>query len=411
MSNRRTFFQVAATVGVGGLIRWQLDPTTGLLFKASQALASVLSGQTALPGSSVAQFVERLPTFGRRRVDDSRIDVTMLEFQQKVLPDRMYAGLSEPFNRGTFLWGYSVGDGDDKRPSWPGRTVVARKGRTTRIRYENSLPLNPFLRKYLTVDQTLHFADPLNQHGSFAPYRGPIPTIVHLHGAEVLSASDGAPEAWFTSNGLHGKGYSTVDETDANAAIFEYPNNQQATTLWFHDHSLGMTRTNILSGMTAFYLLRDEFDTGEADNPLRLPAEENEVELVIQDRQFDTNGQLLFPDSTANPSLIDGPPGNPGVHPFWIPEFFGDTVAVNGRTWPVLNVEPRRYRFRFLNASNARFYRMGAGRLHQRCRRPIHVADRDRRRLPRPARAAAGFVRTTRAERPAPVNATLPRHQ
>ncbi|HLZ29160.1 MAG TPA: multicopper oxidase domain-containing protein [Chloroflexota bacterium] len=359
MANRRTFIQVAATVGVGGLIRWQLDPTTGLLFKASQAVASVLTGQTPLPGNSIAQFVTQLPILGRRRVDDASFDVNMLEFQQKVLPDAFYNGLRDPFSRGTFLWGYSVGDDADARPSWPGRTVVARQGRPTTVKYENSLPASPFLRKYLTIDQTLHWADPLNQHGSFDPYGGPIPTVVHLHGAEVLSGSDGAPEAWFTSNGLHGKGYGSVSPTESNAAVFQYPNTQPATTLWFHDHSLGITRINILSGMAAFYLLRDEFDTGAADNPLRLPAGDQEIELMLQDRQFDTNGQLLFPDSTANPSLIDGPPGNPGVHPFWIPEFFGDTVAVNGRTWPVLNVEPRRYRFRFLNASNARFYRLG----------------------------------------------------
>src|ERR1700682_2824417 len=104
-TTRRTFFGVAATVGAGGLIRWQLDPTTGLLFKASQALASVLTGQTPLPGSSVAQFVTPLPTFGRRRVTAPPIGVTMLEFQQKVLPDRIYTGLPEPFRDGTFLWG------------------------------------------------------------------------------------------------------------------------------------------------------------------------------------------------------------------------------------------------------------------------------------------------------------------
>ena len=80
---------------------------------------------------------------------------------------------------------------------------------------------------------------------------------------------------------------------------------------------------------------------------------------MIQDRQFDTNGQLLFPDSANNPSLVDGPPSNPQIHPFWIPEFFGDTMLVNGRTWPFLKVEPRRYRFRVVNGSNARFVRMG----------------------------------------------------
>jgi FtsP/CotA-like multicopper oxidase with cupredoxin domain len=138
-----------------------------------------------------------------------------------------------------------------------------------------------------------------------------------------------------------------------------HPNKQQATTLWFHDHSLGITRINVFSGLAAFYFIRDQFDTGQINNALRLPAGPQEIELMIQDRQFDTNGQLLFPDSTTNPSLIDGAPSNPRIHPYWIPEFFGDTMVVNGRTWPFLRVEPRRYRFRIVNASNSRFVRMG----------------------------------------------------
>jgi spore coat protein A len=357
VSTRRTFLQLGAAVGAGALIRWQLDPTSGLLFNAVRAFASVQTPQTPLPGSTVRQFVQALPTFVGRRVDEASIEVGMFEFQQKALPDRLYAGLPAPFNAGTYVWGYQVGE--DTSPSWPGTTVEAQRGRATTIKYVNSLPLNPVLRKYLTIDQTIHWADPLNQMGSFSPYTGPIPTVVHLHGAEDSSSFDGAPEAWFTPDGRHGKGYSTLVATDPNAAVYQYHNDQQATTLWFHDHSLGMTRINVFSGLAAFYFIRDQFDTGRRDNSLRLPAGNQEIELMIQDRQFDTNGQLLFPDSAANPSLVDGPPGNPGVHPFWIPEFFGDVVVVNGRSWPYLDVEPRRYRFRIVNASNSRFFRMG----------------------------------------------------
>lgn len=356
MSTRRTFLKLGAAAGAGALIRWQLDPTSGLLFKTARAFASVQTPQTALDGSTVRQFVEALPTFVGRRVDDASIEVGMFEFQQNVLPSRLYRGLHEPFSAGTYVWGYQVGD---SAPSWPGATVEAQRGRATTVKYVNSIPLNPVLRKYLTIDQTIHWADPLHQMGSFGPFTGPIPTVVHLHGAEDPSAFDGAPEAWFTPDGRHGKGYSTLVATDPNAAVYQYPNNQQATTLWFHDHSLGTTRINVFSGLAAFYFIRDQFDTGEEDNPLRLPADSHELELMIQDRQFDTNGQLLFPDSAQNPSLIDGQPGNPGVHPFWIPEFFGDVIVVNGLSWPYLDVEPRRYRFRIVNASNARFLRMG----------------------------------------------------
>ncbi|MBV9173514.1 MAG: multicopper oxidase domain-containing protein [Chloroflexi bacterium] len=260
-------------------------------------------------------------------------------------PGHRYAGPDHPKRRAAFLF--------------PGRTVEAIKGAATTVHYANNLPNDPVLRKYLTTDQTLHWADPLRQGHLTTPYTGPIPTVVHQHGAEDQSTSDGAPEAWFTNNGLHGPGYFSLTPTAANAAVYQYPNRQEATTLWFHDHALGITRINVYSGLTAMYLIRDQFDTGQANNPLRLPAGNQEIELVIQDRGFDTNGQLLFPDSVANPSAVDGAPSNPKIHPFWIPEFFGDTMTVNGRTWPFLNVEPRRYRFRIVNASNSRFVRMG----------------------------------------------------
>ena len=348
--------KLGTAVGAGALIRWQLDPTSGFLFNTVRAFASVGTPQTALVGGSIPRFADPLPTFGGRRIGDASIDVGMFEFQQNVLPNALYAALPAPFNAGTYVWGYQVGTA---APSWPGATIEAQRGRATTVTYVNSLPLDPVLRRYLTIDQTIHWADPLNQMGSFSPFTGPIPAVVHLHGGEDSSLSDGAPEAWFTPDGRHGRGYSTLVATAPNAAVYQYPNNQQATTLWFHDHALGITRINVFSGLAAFYFIRDQYDTGRSDNPLRLPAGPQEIELMIQDRQFDTNGQLLFPDSPANPSLVDGPPGNPGLHPYWIPEFFGDVICVNGRSWPHLNVEPRRYRFRIVNASNARFFRMG----------------------------------------------------
>lgn len=354
MPSRRTFLKLGAVVGAGALI-----PTA-----AWRAFASVTLPQTPLLGANIPQFVEPLTTFVGRRVNSSSLSAVMEEFQQKVLPDSLYATMTPPFNNGTFVWGYKVGN----RPaSFPGFTVEAQRGTPTTIHYINNLamPSSSHLEPLLTIDQTIHWADPLNtgsstHMGSFQPYQGTIPTVVHLHGAEVPSTSDGAPEAWFTQDGIHGKGYSTEASTSRNSAIYRYPNTQQATTLWFHDHSLGLVRINVFAGLAAMYLLRDQFDTGQEDNCLGLPAGNQEVELIIQDRQFDTNGQLLFPDGTPadNPTGLNGTPPNPGAHPFWIPEFFGDAMLVNGRTWPFLEVEPRRYRFRVLNASNARFLQM-----------------------------------------------------
>ena len=353
--SRRDLLKIGALAGAGATVRFG-----GARLLTPSANASVQVPQTALDGSTVPQFVTPLPTFVGRRVGGSSLQATMQEFQQNVLPDEFYTTLASPFQRGTFLWGYGIcGFGHTAPASWPGTTVEARQGTATAIKYVNDLPVNPVLRSYLTYDQTIHWADPLNAGHVFTPYSGPIPTVVHLHGGEDQSTSDGAPDAWFTNNGLHGPAYFTFEQTDPNAAIYFYPNKQQSTTLWFHDHTLGITRLNVFSGLSAFYFIRDQFDTGFSSNSLRLPASAQEIELMIQDRQFDTNGQLLFPDSNNNPSLVDGPPSNPQIHPFWIPEFFGDTMCVNGRTWPFLAVEPRRYRFRVVNASNARFVRMG----------------------------------------------------
>jgi FtsP/CotA-like multicopper oxidase with cupredoxin domain len=141
------------------------------------------------------------------------------------------------------------------------------------------------------------------------------------------------------------------------SSTYNYTNAQEATTLWFHDHTLGIVRLNVYSGLEGFYFIRDGRDSGAANNPIRLPSGDREVELMLADRQFDTNGQLYFPASD-NPANLNGPPSAPDIHPFWIPEFFGDVITVNGKSWPTMSVEPRRYRFRFLNGSNARFYIM-----------------------------------------------------
>ncbi|HYS36063.1 MAG TPA: multicopper oxidase domain-containing protein, partial [Pseudonocardiaceae bacterium] len=352
--SRRDAMKIGGVAGAGAVIGLEVPS----LFQTANA--SVQAPQTALDGTTVTRFVTPLPTFVGRRVSCTSLQVTMSEFQQHVLPDSFYSSLATPFRNGTFLWGYAVGQaGSNPRPQFPGVTVEAKKGTAITAKYVNNLPANPVLRQYLTYDQTIHWADPLQAGMRMDPYTGPIPTVVHLHGAEDQSTSDGVPEGWFTSNGLHGKGYTTAAPTAPNSVVYNYPNNQQSTTLWFHDHTLGITRLNVYSGLAAFYFIRDQFDTGLANNPLRLPAGNQEIELMIQDRQFDTNGQLLFPDSADNPSLVDGPPSNLKIHPFWIPEFFGDTMLVNGRTWPFLKVEPRRYRFRIVNGSNARFVRMG----------------------------------------------------
>jgi FtsP/CotA-like multicopper oxidase with cupredoxin domain len=308
-----------------------------------------------LPSARIPKYVTSLRTFGGSRVSSTDFTTKFVEFPQLVLPASVYpAGHTD----GTWVWGYQV---DSRAPSWPGSTVEAVRHTPTTITYVNSLPADAAhskLAPLLSIDQTIHWADPLGTGRTMQAYRGPQPGVVHLHGAEVPSMFDGAPDAWVTPDGRHGHAYSSLRSVAANSIVYRYPNGQPATTLWFHDHALGITRINVFSGLSAFYLVRDEFDTGKPDNPLKLPAGQFEIELMIQDRQFDTNGQLRFADGSNADVDLNGGPSNPLAHPFWIPEFFGDAMVVNGRTWPTLAVEPRRYRFRFVNACNARFLRM-----------------------------------------------------
>jgi spore coat protein A, manganese oxidase len=176
-------------------------------------------------------------------------------------------------------------------------------------------------------------------------YIGPIPATVHLHGGEIPAAYDGNPDSWFTPNGLRGPGYRTAGYSKPGEAIYEYPNSQEAGTLWFHDHTLGITRINVYAGLAGFYFLKDPYREPEG-----YPSGPYEIEMAIQDRMFDTKSQLFFPQEQQ---VAD--------HPFWGVYFEGDVATVNGAAFPYLNVEPRRYRFHLLNGSNHRGYVLSFG--------------------------------------------------
>jgi spore coat protein A len=333
------------------------------------AYAAFIVPQTHHPGVFFEKYATPLPYFAGARVGGTNITVSYEEFRQRVLPETFYDGggpfalppALPPYDSGTLVWGYKVGGSP---PLWPGFTIEAERGTATEVTYVNNLApagghSGPELQRYLTVDQTLHWANPLQLPGppisrlEEPPYAGPQPVVSHLHGGEVPSAFDGAPDQWMTQDGRRGAGYRSLAGAAANAATYRYPNTQDATTLWFHDHALGITRLNVYAGVAAYYFLRDEFDNGEtaSANSLGLPSGEHEVEFVIQDRMFDILGNLLFPDGL--------PYFTPNAqHPFWNPEFLGDVNTVNGRSWPFMTVEPRRYRLRLLNGSNARFYNL-----------------------------------------------------
>jgi spore coat protein A, manganese oxidase len=234
----------------------------------------------------------------------------------------------------TTMWGY----GTSAQPAlWPGYTFELRAGQTVKVRYANNLTGITY-PKDVPVDQTLHWADPLNG-GNPANrfYTGPVPLVAHQHGGDTESLSDGLPDGWATpGNAIRGRLFNP---------LYTYDNDQEATQLWYHDHAVGLTRLNVYMGLAGNYFIRDA-----NEDALRLPKYPYEVPLQIQDRQFMANGQLFYASQD---------PENPfAPNPTHLPENFGDVVLVNGKAWPVLDVEPRRYRFRVVNGSDSRVYDM-----------------------------------------------------
>jgi spore coat protein A len=343
-----------------------------VLIAASLIFLSVpatFAQQVPLPANSIPQFVDPLPLLSVQGgpietivAGAGEVTINMQEFMAQVLPSTLVLPNGAPY-AGTWVWGYRTTTPPALADTSLGPVLVVARGTSTKVRYVNNLDTTAGTNVLFwptSVDQTLHWADPqglmcndaispgLPPVGNCAqPYSGPIMAVVHLHGGEVPAEIDGSPDSWFTSDGAY-KGHkyytSTVlgDAANPNEAIYRYPNKQEAAPIWFHDHTLGATRLNVYAGMAGAYIITDNTNNPPPDD---LTDPTKIIPLVIQDRMFDTNGQLYFPNIGLNPE-----------HPFWVPEFVGDTIMVNGKTWPFLQVEPGLYRFLLLNGSNARAY-------------------------------------------------------
>jgi FtsP/CotA-like multicopper oxidase with cupredoxin domain len=367
----------------------QISGAAGLVVMGPLRLSGTVGAQAPPRGLldplSVRKYVAplvvppQMPLTSRGRVD--YYEIAVRQFRQQVLPAGMPA---------TTVWGY----GSVHHPGsfhFPAFTIEARHERPVRVKWINGLVHRngSFLPHLLPVDPTLHWTNPpggpagRDSEPRFGrtpgPYRGPVPIVTHVHGSHTFDHSDGYAEAWYlpTARNIpsgfarHGSFYEFFkhesplgDRWGQGDAVFEYPNDQRATTLWFHDHTLGMTRLNVYAGPAGFYLLRrgsGDLPAGVLPGPApRLGDPERtpyyEIPLGIQDRSFTTDGSLFYPRSRRFFDKFAGPyrPHN-DVPPIWNPEFFATTMVVNGRTWPLLEVEPRRYRFRILNGCDSRF--------------------------------------------------------
>jgi bilirubin oxidase len=341
-----------------------------------------------LDPASITKFAEplvippQMPKTGTGRHIDY-YEIAVRQFQQQILPTGM------PM---TTVWSYGSANHPETF-NYPAFTIEAQVRKPVRVKWINDLvdEKGKFLPHLLPVDPTLHWANPpggeegRDTRPGFArtprPYTGPVPIVTHLHGGHSTQESDGYAEAWYLPDARDiPRGFATEGtfyeffqnefwnkfgvDWEPGTATFQYDNDQPATTMWYHDHTLGMTRLNVYAGPAGFYLLRGGRGDlpvgtlpgpapGVGDDPL---GRYYEIPLAIQDRSFNDDGTLFYPDSRA---FFDGFGGpyipNSDVPPIWNPEFFGNTIVVNGRTWPSLEVEPRRYRFRLLNGCNSRF--------------------------------------------------------
>ncbi|GAA2710473.1 MULTISPECIES: multicopper oxidase domain-containing protein [Streptomyces] len=206
--------------------------------------------------------------------------------------------------RSTTVWGY---DG-----IFPGPTFAARSGRRTVVRVRNGLA---------------------------------VPTVTHLHGGVTPPESDGYPTDLLLpvrcapGGADAGMAAAHGGRTAVGYRSYAYPLPQRAATLWYHDHRMDFSAPQVWRGLAGFFLVTDA-----EEERLPLPHGERDVPLMLCDRSFEEDGSFRYPAPHDHDAFPDG--------------VLGDVQLVNGAPWPVLDVCATRYRFRLLNASNARRYRL-----------------------------------------------------
>ena len=265
----------------------------------------------------------------------------------------------------TPVWGY--GDKNDQWYTWPGRTFEVKSVSAgglpeTEVYWENRLTGIP--QHLLPIDTSLHWCYSLHGYTKYSIANTGVPIITHLHGGHSDYQFDGNPEFFYSPPGKNKKsvvGPQWEFVPGGFTTKFRYDNDIHAGNLWYHDHALGITRMNVYAGLAGFYFVRDEFDTGAADNPLGLPAWPYEKAYAIQDRMFRDTGELFYSAYPGDPfysDFIETPlPDPPFINggPTALAEFFGDHMVVNGKIWPKEDVEPRNYRLHLLNGTDSRF--------------------------------------------------------
>lgn len=287
-------------------------------------------------------------------------------------------GLGGPL---TTVWGYR--DNAMAQARFPGPTFDVTQGTPIQVNFYNDLVdgAGALLPNPMPVDTTLDWVNPPSAGATM-----PVPVATHLHGGDTRSLSDGLPDQWETAAATAPVQYYQKSTTFQMPYL--YDNAQESGHLWYHDHALGITRTNVYMGLAGLYFLRDANEnalrTATARTGAVLPSYPYEMPLVIQDRMFNADGSLFYPDTPMA--------GTSAVAPSHLPEFFGDVVLVNTQAWPVMAVEPRKYRFRLLNGSDSRFYDLKLVTTANRAGPAITVIGNELGFLDRPAVPSANWV-------------------
>ena len=283
-------------------------PTTGFV----QPL-NVMRQAIPVPSLTPVPTVAPNPGAGESRTDPHQI-IGGIPFPPPVLYNFTQKAFSHRFSPGLppqTIWGFDDGHGVMS----PGPTYAAQYGVGQLTRNHNALP-------------------PLSQNGGFG-----MPSVTtHLHNGHTASESDGNPLDFFEIGHFYDQHYPNVL---AGFASTNEPNgdiNESLSTLWYHDHRVDFTSQNTYKGLVGFYLLFNQFDTGNEETGFRLPSyPQFDIPLAFADKFFDDSGELAF--DLFN---LDG--------------ILGDKFLVNGTVQPFFQVQPRRYRFRLLDTGPSRFY-------------------------------------------------------
>ncbi|MGD8726996.1 MAG: multicopper oxidase domain-containing protein, partial [Gemmatimonadales bacterium] len=284
---RRDFSKIVAAAGASALVPWRK-------LRAEPAAVG-LSDPFLQP-----KFVNLVPDalapgfkFDARNKNKAKFKVAVgPSVQQTGLVDAAGTPLNTP------IWGYGY---NNIGFTWPGRTFEVMSGEPIEVTWENKL-LDPVtgmpLAHLLPVDTSLHWAYSLMGYEANSIAADGVPIVAHLHGGHTDFQYDGNPEFFF-SPGFGVRGPQWVEKK------YVYDNSQPAGTLWYHDHALGITRLNVYAGMAGFYFVRDQYDTGDANNTLGLPAWPYEKAYAIQDRMFRVTGELFYPSLPGEPFYDD----------------------------------------------------------------------------------------------------------